>query len=110
MQRKARQLQRRLAVVGQRAAHRQAVAPHRRRHGVGAGGDAALHLTHAAHLALELGLGMVVGRDNRLGGFLEIMKLAQLVGDRRHDLLHGQANRPLGVGQDGQDRHRQRRL
>ena len=50
---------------------------------------------------------MAIRLDDRFGGFFEIVVLAQLMRDRRQDLLHRQANRALRIRDDTVDRHRQ---
>ncbi len=110
MQCKPRQLERWLAPVGQGTADRQAVAADDLRFRVLPRGHAPLNVPHPPHLLFERGLRMVVRRGDQLGSFLQIVVLAELVRDLRHDLLHGEANGGLAVGNDGVDRHGQRLL
>ncbi len=53
---------------------------------------------------------MVVGFDDWFGRLFEIVELTELVRNARQDLLHGQADRTLGVRDDCLDRHWQRLL
>ena len=92
------------AVVGQRAAHREAVAAGRPRCGVRAPFQGALDRADAAHLFLQLLLGVAVGLVNGLGRLAQIVEVAQLVrhvGQGRGDRL---ADGELAVGEDGRDR------
>jgi hypothetical protein len=66
---------------------------------------AAFNLAHATSVLLELSLGVVIGLDNWLCSFLEIVKLTQLVRDVRQDLLHSQADWALRVRDDCYNRH-----
>jgi hypothetical protein len=93
-------------VVGQRGAHREAVAPA----GGGVGRvdrfEDAFERADAAQALLELLLGVAVGRVDGLRGFAEVVELTQLVrhaGEHRPD---GGLNRRLPVGDDAPDRHR----
>ena len=110
MHSQARKLQGRLAIIRQRRAHGQTVAADRGTSCALALRHLPLNFPHALDILLELGLGMPIGLTDRLGSFLEIVELAQLVRERRQDLLHRQANWALGIRHDGEDRHRQRLL
>ena len=102
--------QRRAPVVGEGAAHRQAVGPGGLGLGVGPTFEGALDRADPPHLFLELLLGVPVRLVNRLGRFSEIMKLAELVGHPGQGRFHGVADRNLTVGDHAADRHRQRGL
>ncbi len=90
MEQEAGQLEWWLAVVGERTAHRQAVPANHRCGWICSGSHAPLNVPYAPHILLEFRLHMVVGRRDRFGSLLEIVVLAELVGD---------------VGQHGTDRH-----
>ena len=105
MHQQSRKQQRWLALVSEGAAERQAIASDRLGFLVLSFAHAPLNLAHASGIFLELGLGMVVGLDNRLGSLLEIMKLAELVRNTRQDLLHSQADWRLGIRDDAHNRH-----
>jgi len=107
VQGEARQLQRWLAIIRERAAYRQAVAADRFCNGIGAGCHSLFDRAHTAYVFLQLSLGMPVGFRDWLGGLLEVMILAQLVWDLRQHALHGQADRPLPIGNHRIDRHRE---
>jgi hypothetical protein len=66
-----------------------------------------LDLPNAARIFLEFRLGMAISLNDRFGRFFEVVELAELVRNARQDLLHGQANRALGIRHDGVDRDRQ---
>lgn len=70
MEQKARQLERWLAVVSERAAHGHTVAAHDVMRGVLPWRHAPLKLPHAPNVLLELGLGLRIGGGDRLGDFL----------------------------------------
>jgi hypothetical protein len=65
---------------------------------------------HAAHLLLELLLGMAIGFVDRLGRFAQIVKLAQLVGHARQRGANGPPDRVLAIGEHAADGDRQRLL
>jgi 2-polyprenyl-6-methoxyphenol hydroxylase-like FAD-dependent oxidoreductase len=92
MQFKPRQLERLLASVGQGTADRQAVAADDLRFRILARGHAPLNIPHPPDLLFERGLRMVVRRSDQLGGFLQIVELAELVRDLWQDLLPRRAN------------------
>jgi transposase len=100
----------RVAIIGQGAAHGQAVSAGGLGRGIGAGFELPFERPHAADLLFEFLLGMAIRFVDRLGGFAEVVKLAQLMrhpGQRRPD---GPANGVLTVGEHRLDRHRQRLL
>ena len=68
------------AVVGDRAAHRGAVAAHRLGLGVVAAHRRALDRPHAADPLLELLPGVAVGLEDRQGRLAQVVELAELVG------------------------------
>jgi hypothetical protein len=106
MHQPSRKDQRRLTLVRECAAYCQAIASNTLGFLILTLGHAPFNLAHASCIFLELRLGVVVGLDNRLGSFLEIVELAQLVRNTRQDLLHGQADRALGVRNNTFDWHR----
>jgi hypothetical protein len=100
-------LQGRFPIIRERRAHCQAVATDRGSSCVLTGYDLSLNLTNTARILFQFGLGMAIGLSDWLGSFFEIVELAQLVRDVRQDLLHGEADRTLGIRYDAVDRHRQ---
>jgi hypothetical protein len=54
---------------------------------------------------LQRGFGVAVGLEDRLGGFAQIVKLAQLVRHVREDCLYRRADRLLTIRDDATDRH-----
>jgi hypothetical protein len=111
MHQQSGQVQRRLALIRQRATHRQAVAANGRRFFILTLGYAPLDLAHPFDILLELGLGMLIGLSDRLRPegtrLFKIVELTELVRDVRQDFLHGQADWALGIRHDSVDRHRQ---
>jgi hypothetical protein len=99
--------QRRTAIIGQRAAHGEAVGARGLRGRIGARFQLPFERADFPHLFLELLLRMAIGFVDRLGGFPEIVKVAQLMGNARQSGLDGAANGVLPVGEDASDRHGQ---
>ncbi len=95
------QVERRMPRVRQGTADRPAVRSDHAGGLVLPAGHAALNVAHAFDVLLELGLGMVVRFRDRLGRFLQIVEVAQLVRDVGQDLLDGQANRGLPIRDGG---------
>ena len=110
MHQQSREMEWGFALVGQRAAHCQTVAPNGLCFRILPLGDATLDLAHAFDMFLEFGLSVVIGVGDRLGHLFEIMILAQLVWNVGQNFLHRQADRPLRIRDDTADRHRQRLL
>ena len=97
MEEQSRKQQWWLALVGEGAADCQAVASDRLCFLILARCYTPLNFPNPSRLFLEFGLGVVIGLDDGLSSLLQIMELAELVRDIRQDLLHGQANWPLGI-------------
>ncbi len=106
MHQQSTKLQWRFAIVCERRADCQTVASHRLGFLILTRADAPFNLTHATGVFLEFSLGMPISFNDRFGSFFEIVELTQLVRDIRQDLLHSQADRTLGIRNDGMDRDR----
>ncbi len=104
------QLQRWLALVRERAAHRQTVAANCDGFLILTLGYVPFDLAHAFDILLEFCLGMMISFGDWLGRLFEIVELAQLVRNVGQDLLHRQADRTLRIRDDTMDRYRQRLL
>jgi hypothetical protein len=100
--------QRWAAIIGQGAAHGEAVGARRVRGRIGPGFELPFERTHFPDVLFELLLGMAIGFVDRLGRFAEVVELAELVGHARQRGPDRPANRVLAVGDDSSDRHRQR--
>ena len=99
--------ERRVAVIGQGAAHGQTVGARGLGRGIGAGFQLPFERADAPDVLLELLLGMAIGFIDRLGRFAEVMKLTQLMGDSGQRRPNGAANGVLAVGEHRLDRHGQ---
>ena len=106
----AGQLQRWLALGGERAAHRHTVAAHDLGRCILARCDAAFNLPSTAHVLLEFRPGVPVGLRDGLRSFLEILEVAELVGHLGQHLVHGKPDRLLGIRDDRVDRDGERTL
>src|SRR5260221_14763918 len=62
---------------------------------------------YPTHLLFQLSFGMAVRLKDRLGGFRQIMELAELVWEPWQQLSDCLANRLLAVGGHASDRHGQ---
>jgi hypothetical protein len=81
------------AVVGQRPAHRQAIAADGGRFRVVARFECPLQGAHAARMLLELLLGVAIRLEDRLGRLAQVMELAQLMRHAGEDRLDGGLDR-----------------
>ncbi len=103
-----RRAQRWVPIIGQGAAHGQAIAAHRVRLRVGPPVHLPLDQPHAAHLLLELLLGVAVRLEEGARGFAQIVERAEVV---RHAGQHGgdrDADGVLPVRDDARDGDGQR--
>ena len=66
--------------------------------------------SNAADQLFQFLLGMAIRFVDRLGGFAEVVKLAQLMGDPGQRRPDGAANGVLAIGEHRLDRYRQRLL
>jgi hypothetical protein len=99
--------ERRVAIIGQGTAHGQTVRPRGLGRRIGAGFQLPFERADAPDVLLELLLGMAIGFIDRFGGFAEVVKLAQLVGNARQRRPDGAANGVLAVGEHRPDGHGQ---
>jgi hypothetical protein len=99
--------QRRTAIICQRAAHGEAVGARGLRGRICARFQLPFERADFPHVLLEFLLRMAIGFVDRLGGFPEIVKVAQLMRNTRQSGLDGAANGVLPVGENASDRHGQ---
>lgn len=110
MQLQPRGAQRRAAVVGERAPHRQAIPTDGLRFVVPPAFERTFQGAYPAHFLLEACLRMPVGLEDRLRRLAQVVELAELVRHAGQYQRHRRADRLLPVGDDPADRHRQCRL
>ena len=99
--------QRWVAIVGEGAAHRATGAPHDFRFGVGTPRTLPVKRTAAPHPLFQDFLGMAIGFIDGLGGFTQIMELAQLGRHARQGLCHGGTDGGLAVRDAPDNGHRE---
>ena len=99
--------QRRAAIIGQGTAHGEAIGARGLRGRIRARFQLPFERADFPHVLLELLLRMAIGFVDRLGGFPEIVKLAQLMGNARQSGPDGAANGVLPVREDAADGHGQ---
>lgn len=110
MELEARGAQRRQAVVRQRTPHGETVGAHGLGGRIAARFQLPLQRPHAAHLFLELLLGVAVGFVDRLRGFPQIVEVAELMRHAGQRRPHRAPDGVLPVGDHAADRHGERLL
>ena len=96
-----------MPIVGEGTAHRTAIAAHDLGFRVRALFQLAFNGAHPADSLFQLLLGVAVGLKDGLGGFAEVVKVAQLVGDIWQGFFDGTAERGLAIGDDTHNGHTQ---
>ena len=110
MELEARGAQRRQAVVRPRTPHGETVGAHGLGGRIAARFQLPLQRPHAAHLFLELLLGVAVGFVDRLRGFPQIVEVAELMRHAGQRRPHRAPDGVLPVGDHAADRHGERLL
>ena len=100
----------RSSIVSEGTADGQAIAARDLGLGIGQPLYGALDRPPPAHGLLQLFLGMPIGLIERLGGLPKIVELAQLMGNRGQGRRHRPPDRVLPIGDNAENRDRQRGL